>query len=273
MILTALVENTSTQPHMRPRHGLSLFIETENHLLLFDIGDNALFLRNAAACGIAVNAVDTLILSHGHVDHGGALPIFLKNNKLATVYVHPDAFQPHYAGYAFVKVPVGLDAAFANHDRLVFTGDRYRIDDELFLFSDVAAPAVRSAMNQSLLTRTERGYLADSFSHEQNLLITQEKKTVLITGCSHKGIVNILDRARAHCGKDIDVVIGGFHLWKPFTTRTETPDVIEQLGNALRQFSTQFYTCHCTGQKAYIQLKQQLGDQLHYLSAGMRIQI
>ena len=89
MKITALLENTSEREDMLTEHGLSLYIETQNHTILFDMGQSGLFAKNAAVLGIDLGAVDIAVLSHGHYDHGGGLAVFLEINKTAPVWILP----------------------------------------------------------------------------------------------------------------------------------------------------------------------------------------
>ena len=98
MRITALVENTVGNGCVECEHGLSLYIETEKHKILFDMGQSALFLQNARALGVDIAAVDMAVLSHGHYDHGGGLSAFLQANTNAPVYISRYAFEPHYNG-------------------------------------------------------------------------------------------------------------------------------------------------------------------------------
>lgn len=93
MNITALVENQS-RSGLKAVHGLSLYIETAHHKILFDLGPDETLFENARALGIDLRAVDTVVLSHGHGDHGGALAAFLRLNRDARVYVQRSAFAP-----------------------------------------------------------------------------------------------------------------------------------------------------------------------------------
>ena len=90
MKITALVENTTNQG-WRTVHGLSLYIETPGHKILFDVGPDDTIFKNAERAGVDLAAVDTLIISHGHSDHGGALKKFLDINHRAKVYIQRSA--------------------------------------------------------------------------------------------------------------------------------------------------------------------------------------
>jgi len=112
----------------------------------------------------------------------------------------------------------------------------------------------------------------DTFLHEQSVIISENGKTLLIAGCAHRGIINILRQAQLIVGKPINYCVGGFHLWSRASDQTETESIAE-LSSLLEQSCSKFYTCHCTGQAAYAALKERLGSRVEYLSAGMSIEI
>jgi len=91
---------------------------------------------------------------------------------------------------------------------------------------------------------------------------------ILITGCAHNGIVNILEHFYCLRGRMPDYVIGGFHLSDCSTGGNENPDTIDKIGKYLMDTNTKYYTCHCTGKEPYNRLKAVMGDRIDYLSAG-----
>ena len=115
MKITSLLENTTTNEQFKVEHGLSLFIETENCKILFDMGQTDLFAENARTLGIDLAEVDSAVLSHGHYDHGGGLAKFLEINDHAPVYISEKVFQPHYNG---TEKYIGLDCRLQGNERL-----------------------------------------------------------------------------------------------------------------------------------------------------------
>ena len=107
--------------------------------------------------------------------------------------------------------------------------------------------------------------MQDAFSHEQNLLLEEDGKLVLIAGCAHCGMVNILERAAELAGRMPDVVVGGMHL---AVGRAAPDDFILALAQQLRTYPCRFYTCHCTGAHPFALLRQVLGEQITALSGG-----
>jgi len=271
MRITALVENTTKDVSLKPKHGLSIYIETLKHKVLFDLGPDDTYLQNAKKLGINLSEIDTVVLSHGHKDHGGGLSGFLKANNKAKVYLHKRAFEPHYIKLLFAKIPIGLNKALQGNDRFVLTDDIMQIDDELFLFSDVKEN-FDTKSNRVLLKKTVNGYMRDDFTHEQNLIVTAGGKAALFSGCSHKGITNIFRTARKH-NPIICAAFGGFHLYNPATKAVEPQKVVQRLINELSVYDTVFYTGHCTGNKAFENMRASMGEKVQYLSTGTMLEI
>ncbi len=274
MKVTALVENTTVSTDYRCKHGLCLNIKTSNHNILFDLGEDDLFIENAKKLNVDIEDIDIVIISHGHKDHGGGLSEFLEHNKKAKVYINRNAFDKHYASILGIfKCFVGLDISNKFNDRIVFIDDNFKIDDELYLFSNVSKRELISKANNSLLMKVDNKYVRDNFKHEQNLIITENDKHTLIAGCAHNGIINILDKGEEIVGQNLNTVIGGFHLFNPSMRKYEKKDLIKAIGDILAVKYTEFYTCHCTGIKAFNILRNELGEQIKYLSTGNVIDI
>ena len=132
MRVTMLLDNIAADPRLAAEHGLSLYIETEKHRILFDAGQSDAFARNAEALGIDLSAVDIAFVSHGHYDHTGGIARFLELNDHAPVYVHKEAFGQHVHKDGRT---IGMPAGLAGNPRLVLTDGNLSIDDELSLNS------------------------------------------------------------------------------------------------------------------------------------------
>ena len=275
MKIITLLENGACDATLGSAHGLSLYIETPKHRILFDMGPDEQFLSNAEKLGVDLREVDLAILSHGHYDHGGGLEAFCKRNPTAKIYLRKGAFGEYVALEEDESLRyIGLDPALQKYaDRLVFTDESLRLDEELLLFSDV--PDTYGALSASgkLKERQGENLLQDRFLHEQDLLITAEGKTVLVSGCSHRGIVNILRSARALASGEIDDMIGGVHLFQLEEGDPAADKLIEMIGTALLAGETVYYTGHCTGDYAYEKLNSILGGRLHRVMGGTVLEL
>lgn len=273
MIIKTLVENTSISKDFGNEHGLSLYIQTNVLKILFDVGASKLFLKNAEKLGVNITDVDFLVISHGHYDHGGGLKTFFKENTKAKVFLHHLAFEKHYAIRPNDKLDfIGLEDELKQNKQIVFTSDRFYIRNGIQVFSNVVQREAQPKLNIGLLTEQNERMIADAFAHEQNLIIEEDGKTLLVTGCAHNGIINILEHFQEIKGCMPDFVIGGFHL-SSRSGGNEDSDMIDRIGKYLMATNAKFYTCHCTGIEAYERLKSVMGDNIDYLSAGSEITI
>ncbi len=268
MIVKVLVENTAVSEEYGKVHGLCLYIETEKHKILFDLGPDKLFLENAEKMGVKIEDVDTVAISHGHYDHGGALGLFLQRNRRAKVYLHRRAFEKHFSKALCLYINIGLDESLAGNGQIVFTEGNLELDDELTILTDVKERELYPLSNSNLYMLDGRKKVRDDFSHEQSLLIREGEHRVLLAGCAHCGIVNILNKAKRDMGGDATHVIGGFHIWKD-----KSPETVRDLAQRLKVRDILYYTCHCTGQDNYALLREEMKEQIEYLPTGTTLKI
>lgn len=265
MKLTALLENTTERPEILTRHGLSLYLETAQHKILFDFGPDDSFARNAEQLDIDLSAVDLAVLSHGHDDHGGGLRAFLESNHTAPVYIRETAFRPHWSE----RGRIGLDPALEHHPQVVLTAPSCAIDNGLQLISGVTGRKFFASSNAKLLMSAPDGSrLPDDFSHEQSLIVREGNICLLIAGCAHCGIVNVLERAEAAVGQPMTHVVSGFHLCQPAKNIHEPEETVCAIARELTARPSRYYTCHCTGLPSYRILNRETAGQVSYLSGG-----
>ncbi len=261
MRISVLAENTACRNDLTAEHGLSLYIETEGTRILFDAGQSGAFADNAEKMGIDLRCVDFAVLSHGHYDHGGGLMRFLEINKTAPVYIHPDAFLPHYNGS---EKYIGLNPQLRKSSRILFTGESCSIGERISLHTCSGFPLVQPIESYGLNVLENDVLRPDDFRHEQYLKICEDGKTYLFSGCSHKGILNI------ESWFSPDVLIGGFH-FKKIVPEGAGAEFLADAAVRLLDTSTQYYTGHCTGAGPYAFLHARMGDRLNALSTGLSI--
>lgn len=271
--IVVLLENTKGQSNLKCKHGLSLYAETEAHKILFDMGPNALFLKNAETLGVDIADIDIAVISHGHVDHCGGLKCFLGKNQKAKIYIRPQAAEKHYVKVLGIPFYAGINRSLLSSDRFVRTDDTHVIDNELMLFSNVKGQFPLPKSDGNLFVKRNGQMAADDFSHEQNLVITSDNSRILLCGCAHAGIVNIVRRAEELIGSEPTAVIGGMHLYEPIKKRYESDEYIDGVTAALVESQSFYYACHCTREKAYERMKVRLGTRLTYLRTGAELRI
>lgn len=273
MIIKTLVENLALSNNYKCKHGLSIYIETKLHKILFDLGPNNLFLENAIKLNVPIEDVDIVVISHAHYDHGGGLKTFMKNNKKAKIYINENAFEGYYGKTLGMKFYIGLDRTLKTSDRFVLTKGNIKIDGELQLFSGITGHRFYPDSNKILLVKTDKGYIQDSFDHEQHLLINENGTYTLFAGCAHRGIVNILEAAEKITGTEMKYVIGGYHMFQLNLKKTENINLLYEFSRVLSERKSLYYTCHCTGKNIFHILKNHMKEQMNYLSTGMVVEL
>jgi 7,8-dihydropterin-6-yl-methyl-4-(beta-D-ribofuranosyl)aminobenzene 5'-phosphate synthase len=280
--VTTLIENkaSDTDSNLVSEWGLSLHIAFKNHYLLFDTGASGVFVQNAERLDVDLGAVEAAVLSHHHFDHGGGLRKFLALNSIAPVYLGE---RP--SGDCFVKISlflkkyIGLDKTlFDNYpNRFVYIRKPMQILPDVYLFSHILSTYPKPRGNKRLYLKRNGKLVPDVFSHEIVMAIKEEGKLVIFTGCSHNGILNMVDTvAREFAGVPIKAVVGGFHLVAapPFNAMAGGVREVADLGKAVRDYPVGVtYTGHCTGTKAFAVLKGVMGEQLQDMHTGSYFEV
>lgn len=258
MKIHCLIENTSSSPELAAEHGLSLLIESGSHRILFDAGASPAFAENAARMGLDLGRVDAAVLSHGHYDHGGGLLRFLELNPHSPVWASPHAAEPHFNA---AGKDIGLSAQLTGHERFrPVPAAMFQLAPGITLHAADTVPQAYPEPPNGMTTLRGGSHMPDDFRHELYLLIEENGRRVLFSGCSHRGILNIAAHFRP------DILVGGFHLMR--TPLQELPPVAD----ALTQFHTHYYTGHCTGDSAFNFLKSTLQERLNSFSSGSLIE-
>ena len=276
MRIINLVENELGESDCEAAHGLSFYVETANHKILFDTSPSDFVLRNAQKLGVNLSAVDTVILSHGHYDHSGGILAFVEINPRAKIYMQHNAGGEYYAfdgedkGFRYI----GIDKKILPLPQVHFLHGDTKLDAELQFFTVDNRAFPLPSTNKRLRELCSGQYVQDEFRHEQNLLLTSEGKKILFCGCAHNGILNVMETLERKFGSDSlpELVIGGFHLMK----RTEFSEAdtaeVKEIANSLKSYKAHFATCHCTGLPVFNQMKEIMDDQLSYVYSGDEVE-
>ncbi len=282
MKVTTLIENrpSRTDKRLVAEWGLSLHIEFNEHQILFDTGITGAFAQNAEQLSISLSSIGTAVLSHHHYDHGGGLGRFIRANESARIYLGKVP-----TGECFLKILpfvnkyVGLDKTL-----LVDYPERFSIVDKplevlpnVFIFPHILVKYPKPVGNSRIMVRRDGKLFPDDFSHEIVLSIKEKDHLVIFTGCSHNGILNMVDTVAAEFkGVPIKAIIGGFHLVSlpPFNSLAGSREEVERLGKTVLEYPIdQTFTGHCTGTKAFAVLKGVMGDRITDLVTGSRFEI
>ena len=256
MKITVLVEETVRMGirGLRGEHGLSLLIEHAGKRILFDVGQSDLFLSNADILSVSLEAIDTLILSHGHYDHTGGLPVAVKKwgGKGVKLIAHPDVFERKVRKNGEeIGSPITKDEAAAAFD-LVLSSDVFSLTDSIH-FTGVVP---RKFENPGTICYHYKGdtRVPDPVDDDGSIILDTEKGSVVVTGCAHAGIVNVARFAERFRNQAVYALVGGFHLLG--ATDARLAHVIE----AFKQMKIkELFPGHCTGLPAVCRMKRELG--------------
>lgn len=282
MKVVTLIENTKI-PQSKDLHkeaGLALCIYSAGQQILFDTGMSGDFLPNAQRLNVDIARVNLAVVSHHHLDHGGGLAAFLEANNHAKIYLKSSRTEDFdFDFFGLFRRKVGLDAALFQKapQRFVFTDQFFEIAPGVFILTKIEKQHPTPKGNRHLYMSSGKSRQLDDFAHELILVVKDDSGLVVFTGCSHNGILNMLDAVVAQFpGQHIKAIFGGFHQMDlpMINSMAGSKEDVEELGRELLKYPVdKIFTGHCTGQKAYRILKDVMGSRLDYFTTGSQIEI
>ena len=250
-IYTLVEGNKRKDTGFLPDDGVSLYFQYGRHRVLFDTGASDAFIYNATLLGIDLSRVDACVISHAHGHHTGGLPHFLEINNHATVYMKSET-----RGDFYYRRPMRMEQCGIDPELFHKYEDRIRlIDDDTDVFEGITAASIRHhrkfpAFASLFYERHGDEFTKDTLAHELYLAVRTDAGTVVLTGCSHSGVINILQCAEDKYGA-IAGVIGGFHLHGPrgsLKYRQEASNEVRAIAKYLNDHHIKkVFTGFCTG--------------------------
>lgn len=252
--ITTLIENMPDDAgNLEFEHGFSVLIEQEGNRVLFDTGQTGAFVKNAEHLGLNLETLDAVVLSHGHYDHTGGVPTLLENLKRKTpFYIGREFFLPKYKrledgsykynGYPFPQeLLMGKNSPAEVH---MVEDDVTVLSETMVLFKNFSRVTDFEKINLKFYIKTDTGYEPDLFADEIALGIITEDGLVLVVGCSHVGIVNILEHVKQKMNLPVAAVLGGTHLVEAEEIRlTKTVEALK--AHNIKKIAVS----HCTGEE------------------------
>lgn len=266
MKIINLIENLVYTQGLVAEHGLSVYIETSNRKILFDTGQSGLFIKNAKALGVDIEAIDCVVLSHGHYDHTGGLYSFLEANKKAKVYAKWELFDPKYrTNKTFIGTPKNEELL---NNRLVYVDEVTELCEGVFIMPSIPLKHSIDTHFDGLLKVKENEIIPDEFDDELYIALVENNLVNIISACSHRGITNICEASIHHFNLPVGSIVGGFHL-KNCT--------IEQYNHLTHYFQKlqpkSLGVCHCTGIEKYADLLRDCEVPVFYNYTGHEIEL
>lgn len=269
IVLRTLLENNLSQNRaLSAEHGLSFMVETEQAKILFDCSAGSAARKNAGKMNVALTDVDYVVLSHSHYDHAGGYPDMAVHGVHAPLVTGPLFFEEKYAreGDKYVYLGCGFGESF-----LAENGIEHRVCggcETLAKGCYVAGGFKRiydfEKAPSRFVRQTKDGMVEDDFPDEVCLVIESERGLVMVVGCSHPGILNMIESVRQRFGQPVYAVFGGSHLVEADEARlVETMRILKDMGIVFAGFN------HCTGDTAQKSLLQSgEGTRYSHLKTG-----
>jgi 7,8-dihydropterin-6-yl-methyl-4-(beta-D-ribofuranosyl)aminobenzene 5'-phosphate synthase len=275
--ITILSENLVGRLVGLGEHGFSAFLETDAGNYLFDTGGGRTVVENSLALNKDLRTVRKIFLSHGHHDHTGGLPQVLNLRGRVDVHVHPDAFLDRmavrqendreirrFAGMIYKKSY--LEFLGAN---FILNSDFHEVERGMFLTGEVPRKTAFEKSDPKLFREVQGEKVPDTLPDDQSLVLDTDQGLVLIFGCAHSGMINIMKYVLQRMKKDrFYAILGGTHL--DFLT----PEQLEESIRSLKEMEVaRIGVSHCTGLRAASRLQQEFGDRFFYGWVGSRLEI
>ncbi|MFW6295516.1 MAG: MBL fold metallo-hydrolase [Halanaerobium sp.] len=261
--ITVLAENTVEKRELLAEHGLSFYFKVNGKEYLFDTGQGKVLSSNAKKLGIDLEKIDTVFLSHGHDDHTGGLKKLLSVNPEVRIFAHSEVFLPKYKKAAGELKFIGTELKKSEIKN--FQAAETATAAAAGIYSTGEIPASReSYINSRYVVKKGAKEITDPFNDDISLYLESESGVVILLGCSHKGVKNIIEEIKAEIGdKKIAAVMGGMHLKR--SGEAEIKELIDYFSELDFELLAPM---HCTGREAAVKFKEAFADRVKLASVG-----
>lgn len=248
--------------------GFSAYIEVNNKGYLYDTGQSGkCVIENADHLGIDLKSIEAIILSHGHFDHTNGLEAVLKVTGPKKIYAHPDVFDrkfsvkkgnPEFIGCKYTKDYLEtLGATFEFHDKF------QQIGPSIYMSGTVPITNNIESIPNYFKIKKEDTFIEDDLPDDNALIIEHEKGLIIVTGCAHRGVVNISTYIKEKMQKQIVGIIGGMHLHRANSTH------FNFVVNFFKENAIPLIgPIHCTGLERIFELKKILPKPVKLSGCG-----
>ncbi len=267
--ITTLIENELDKDQsLNWEHGISYLIQSQGKKILFDTGQSGEFINNAKKLDVDLSDLDYVVISHSHYDHSGGLKKLIQSYQADfKLILGQDFFKGKYSleGDIYRYTGSDFDREYLKEKNIEveFVEDIKYLTENIMVITNFKRDPQYENTNETMYVKEDEGYKLDEFKDEVSLVVDTEKGLVVLVGCSHPGIVNILEEIRSKTGKEIYQVIGGLHLMK------EDDEKINNIIDYLKEREIEkISACHCTGKQGETMLSQQMEEEFQRNSTG-----
>lgn len=275
--LTILCENSVEKPSpfgLLGEYGFSCLVETAASHYLFDTGGGLTIRNNAERLGLDLSRLDGIILSHGHQDHSGGLKQVLEQTGPVTIYAHPDLFSSRFSDHSDTPRDISIPW---KREELEALGARFQLSSEPMVITPqlitsgtvVRSNAVETGDPQLVVSGDRGNRLRDPLNDDLSLFIRSDKGLVLLLGCAHAGLINIMDHAVHTSGEQrIHAIVGGTHLM--FSGEAQLKATMDRLAAAN---VAHIGASHCTGRNGTLALAARFKERFFSATVGVSLEV
>ncbi len=269
--IIVLRENTSSRPDMLAGHGLAMLVRLPRGTFLLDTGDSAETWTNADALGVDLTEVDAVVLSHGHYDHTGGLPALIDRIGALHIIAHPAVFEPRWSargGEHYIGPPLSAAELEATGSWLELSAEPVAVAPGVRTTGQVPRGAAPTQGEPHLMVERNGQRVEDDFVDDISVIVDAGDAVIVLTGCAHAGLINIVAHVTALMQRCPTTIIGGTHL-----AAAPEDQIAEIAADLYARGVRTLVPMHCTGERGFRMLRRYFTGEVAAAGTGSKITV